>query len=544
MNWVIRYLFSALLLFLLWKLLSVLLSAAVLPSPEVAFAAFGRAVKTLDFWRHFGISAYRVACGMLIAFAIGFPAGIILGWHKLLDKYLSPFVFFTYPLPKIVFLPVFLLIFGLGDLSKILLIALIIGYQILVASRDAVLSIDKKYIDSYRSLDRSVQGLFRHVIVPAALPGAFVALRIGSGVGIAVLFFVESFATMRGLGFYIMDAWAMINYADMFAGIIGMSLLGVLAFETVNYLEKNVCAWKYLETGRKAGGAQAWTGHILRFGRMIKFSHTVFAMPFALSAVVLAHDRTPVEAVNFLWILIALVSARTAAMGFNRIVDARYDGLNPRTRERAIPAGSVTQKTAMLFVAISSLAFILAAALISWLCFWLSFPVLFILFSYSYTKRFTAWSHLFLGLAISIAPLGAWIAVTGDMAWEPLSLSIALLTYIAGFDILYACQDVAFDRKAGLCSIPARLGVKPAFHISALLHTVSFLAFCAVLIVFDLGVIYTFALFIIGALLVAEHRLVRPHDIKHIQIAFFHVNSAISVVLFLGVLLDQWIKIS
>jgi NitT/TauT family transport system permease protein len=241
-----RYLISGGLLMMVWKMASLMVSSVILPPPELAFTAFFRAVATLSFWRHFGASALRVTAAMAMAWLMGFPLGIVLGYHRKTDQLLSPFVFITYPIPKIVLLPVFLILFGLGDLSKIFMIALIIGYQIVVATRDAVLGLDKKYIDSFRSLGGGRHLTVRHVVVPAALPSGFTALRIGTGTGIAVLFFVESFATASGLGYLIMDAWGRFAYDLMFVGIIGMSLLGVLLYELFNYLERCLCAWKYL----------------------------------------------------------------------------------------------------------------------------------------------------------------------------------------------------------------------------------------------------------------------------------------------------------
>ena len=282
--------------------------------------------------------------------------------------------------------------------------------------------------------------------------------------------------------------------------------------------------------------------HVLNFGRMIKFSHTVFALPFALSSVVLAHQRATVTFRTFFWIMIAMIGARSAAMGFNRIADIRFDRLNPRTADRAIPAGTVSLISAVGFVAGFSVVFILAAAMISRLCFCLSFPVLLILFFYSYTKRFTLLSHLYLGLSISLSPLGAWIAVTGRFDASILILCAALLTYIAGFDILYACQDIQFDQNIGLYSIPARLGVKTAFHISSLLHMMTFGLLVALCMVFHLGMLYGFSLACIGALLIFQHRVIRPHDLTHIELAFFHANSAISILLFLGILGDTLLK--
>ncbi len=205
---------------------------------------------------------------------------------------------------------------------------------------------------------------------------------------------------------------------------------------------------------------------ILTYGRMIKFSHTIFALPFALSAIVMAWRDQPSSYPVLLWILLAMVFARSAAMGFNRIVDAAIDAKNTRTVIREIPAGLLSKKEAVLFVVISSVLFVFSAAMLSSLCFYLSFPVLFFLMFYSYTKRFTKYCHLYLGFAISLAPIGAWVAVTGAFSWSVFFLSLGLMTYIAGFDILYACQDIEFDKKEGLHSLPSLLGPQKAMTIS------------------------------------------------------------------------------
>ena len=536
-----RYAVAAVMMIAAWKALAWGLGSVMLPPPEAALAAFGQAVKTRAFWGHFLASAYRVAAAMAVAWLIAFPAGILLGYHRLSDRYLSPFVFLTYPIPKIVLLPVFLVLFGLGDFAKIFMIALIIGYQILVATRDGVRTLDRKHIDAFRSLGGNAAQTLRHVLIPAALPHGFTALRIGTGTGIAVLFFVESFATARGLGYFIMDAWGRFDYQQMFVGIIGMSLLGVLLYEAFNYGERALCTWKYLEAGQQRPPARedgVWV-RVQVFGRMIKFSHTVFALPFALAAVVLAQRSHAVGASQLFWILVAMVGARSAAMGFNRIVDARYDQANPRTAGREIPTGRLSTRAALVLVILFSALFVLAAGMLSRLCLLLALPVLAILMLYSYTKRFTSFSHLYLGFSISLAPLGAWIAVTGRFDWSIVALCLALLTYIAGFDILYACQDMDFDRQAGLFSIPARWGPKAAFHVSAALHLAAFGFFFLIHLVFDMGAVYLATVMVIGGLLVLEHRLVGPHDLGRIQIAFFNVNSVISILLFLGVLGDE-----
>ncbi|MFP4347887.1 MAG: UbiA-like polyprenyltransferase [Desulfococcaceae bacterium] len=278
------------------------------------------------------------------------------------------------------------------------------------------------------------------------------------------------------------------------------------------------------------------------YGRMIKFSHTVFALPFALAAVILAQRQHPVTARSIFWILIAMVGARSAAMGFNRITDARFDARNPRTAGREIPSGRLSTAATAVFVVLSSIIFIQASAMLGDLCFYLSFPVLGVLLLYSYTKRFTWMAHLYLGFAISLAPLGAWIAVTGRFSWQILPLSLALMTYIAGFDILYACQDIDFDRSEGLFSIPVRFGVDGALWISRLIHGLSFGLFLALFFIFDMRGPYLMCVGAIGFLLLLEHWLVRPDDLSRIHIAFFHVNSIISVSLLTGVAGDELIR--
>ena len=540
----VRYTLAVLLFAGIWKLVSLGLDAVVLPSPETALAAFSQALKTPLFWSHFGISAGRIASAMALGWLVAFPLGIIMGYNPRVDAVLGPMVFLTYPVPKIVLLPIFLLLFGLGDFTKILMIALITGYQILVATRDGVHGLDKKYFDAFASIGGNWSQALRHVLIPAALPHGFTALRIGTGAGIAVLFFVESFATHRGLGFLIMDSWGRFDYEGMFTGIIGMSLLGVLLYEVFNYMEKKICEWKTVQAGSTAAAPPLpafWT-RILVFGRMIKFSHTIFALPFALAAVVLAQREYPLSWSLLFWILVAMVGARSAAMGFNRIADAKFDAGNPRTAQRAIPAGQISMAGAVGFVLFFAALFVLAAAMISRLCLILALPVLGVLCAYSLTKRFTSLSHLYLGFAISLAPIGAWIAVTGGFDPAVLPLSLALLTYIAGFDIIYSCQDLTCDLDQGLFSIPARFGTRTALHISTLLHVIAFGCFFLLLIVFDLGAVYGLTLGIIGLLLILEHRLVQPDNLDHIHLAFFHVNSAISVILFGVILLDELLR--
>jgi 4-hydroxybenzoate polyprenyltransferase len=268
---------------------------------------------------------------------------------------------------------------------------------------------------------------------------------------------------------------------------------------------------------------------------LIKFSHTVFALPFALSAVVLAWQTHPPSAGAVIWILVAMVGARSAAMGFNRVVDARIDGKNPRTAVREIPSGQLSAREGICFVLVSSLVFIGAAAMLSPLCLWLSFPVLLILFFYSYTKRFTRYCHLYLGFAISLAPAGAWVAVTGTFTLGILFLCLGLWSYIAGFDILYACQDIDFDRDQGLFSLPAALGPGQAMQISWMLHGLTLLFLGAMYASFGMHPVFLGFLGAIAVLLIVEHWLVKPDNLTHINLAFFHINSVVSLLLFAGV---------
>lgn len=284
-----------------------------------------------------------------------------------------------------------------------------------------------------------------------------------------------------------------------------------------------------------------WLNQIRIYGHLIKFSHTIFALPFALAAVLLAHRQYPVSWFSLFWIILAMAGARSAAMGFNRLADYKYDRINPRTASRPHATGQISKQALITFITLSSALLIISAGMLGKLCLILSVPLLLILFFYSFTKRFTTCCHLFLGFAIGLAPLGAWIAVTGSIDVRILLLTAALMTYIAGFDILYACQDVDFDRETRLFSIPARWGIDSALQVSSLLHALAFLALLALYFAFDLGMVYLGFLAVISFLLVLEHKLVQPHRLDKINIAFFHVNSAISVLLFLAVFTDTWI---
>ena len=281
---------------------------------------------------------------------------------------------------------------------------------------------------------------------------------------------------------------------------------------------------------------------IIVYGRMIKFEHTVFALPFSLAALLLAHRVSPVTPSLVFWIIMAVVWARSAGMGFNRLVDAKWDAKNPRTAGREIPTGNISLRETIIFVFVSSLLFVLSAASISLICFWFSLPVLLILFSYSYTKRFTYMSHLVLGFVQGLGPLGVWLAVTGGFSLKISVLSLALGAYIAGFDLLYATQDVEFDRREGLHSMPANLGIRSAFRLSAGLHVITFISLFSLYWIFALSPFYLGFTAIIGILLIVEHKLINPDDLSRINIAFFHVNSVISVLLFASIMTEELVR--
>lgn len=271
---------------------------------------------------------------------------------------------------------------------------------------------------------------------------------------------------------------------------------------------------------------------IVTYGRMIKFSHSVFALPFAFSGAALAAPEFDISVDQVFWIAVAMVGARSAAMGFNRLVDRDMDAANPRTASRELPKGLISPAAVRALIAISSAALILAAWQLNPLCFALSPVALGIVFFYSYTKRFTWTTQFFLGLALSVAPVGAWIAITGNLDPRILLLAGAVLAWVSGFDIIYACQDVAFDRDYGIYSIPQRFGARSGLVIARVLHAISFLLMAMVGVYFGMGVIYSIGLAVVGGLIVYEHSLVKPDDLSKLGVAFMNVNAAISVVFF------------
>src|SRR5438132_10580221 len=233
---------------------------------------------------------------------------------------------------------------------------------------------------------------------------------------------------------------------------------------------------------------------------MITFEHTIFALPFAFIGALLARKGLP-TGWQLTWIIGAMVGARSAAMTFNRIADLRYDKSNPRTSERALPRGALSMEFAVVFTIVMSLLFVFSAWQLNTLCFYLSFPTLAILLLYSYTKRFTSLSHVVLGFAIGCAPLASWLAIRGEFAWPPILLCGAVMFWVAGFDLIYALQDIEFDRKAGLFSFPSRFGVAPALHMSTLFHGVTVIFLFATASITSLGWIAYAGIALVAAML-------------------------------------------
>ena len=269
---------------------------------------------------------------------------------------------------------------------------------------------------------------------------------------------------------------------------------------------------------------------------MIKFEHSIFALPFALTGALLAMrglELSTAEVVEkIVWIVVAMVAARSVAMAFNRLVDADFDAKNPRTAARAIPAGEVSRRFTAGFIAFWVVVFLFAAWRLNPLCLELSPVALAIVCGYSYAKRFTSLAHVVLGVALGIAPAAAWIAVRGDIDARIWLLSAAVVFWVSGFDIIYACQDLDFDRAAGLHSIPARLGARRALVTARLLHLGMIASLLGLWIVMDLGNVGLAGILAVAALLAYEHSLVSPDDLARIDAAFFQVNSYVAVVFF------------
>lgn len=290
--------------------------------------------------------------------------------------------------------------------------------------------------------------------------------------------------------------------------------------------------------GQTFAGRSAW----VRYVNFVKLPHTVFALPFALVGAVLATRVVAVRPAVVLWIIVAFTAARFAAMGFNRIADRRLDALNPRTRSRELPAGAISLAEAWVSVLVASAIFVVAAWQLNPLCLLLSPIALAWVFFYSYTKRFTSWSHVVLGLGLAIAPVGGYLAVAGtwsDPWWMLASLAVAVATWVAGFDVLYALQDVEFDREHGLFSVPVLTGERGALRIARTLHVMTAGALIVAGLGAGLGALYWIGVAVAAALLAYEHSLVIPGDLSRLDAAFFTMNGVISITFFGFVLLER-----
>ena len=274
---------------------------------------------------------------------------------------------------------------------------------------------------------------------------------------------------------------------------------------------------------------------------MIKWEHSIFALPFALTAALLAANGLPAVR-TVIWILVAMVAARSCAMAFNRWADAELDAANPRTKSRAIPAGLLSREFVLGFTLLAGLVFVLAAAALNRLTLYLSPLVLVVLLGYSYTKRITRWSHLVLGLALGLAPTAAWIAVRGTLDVRILVLTCAVTLWVGGFDVLYACQDYEHDRAAGLHSLPQAIGIPAAFWAARLMHLVMLGLLVWFGKLFHFQIAGWLGIAAVGLLLGYEHSLVSPRDLRRLNAAFFTMNGVIATVFLLFVAADLWLR--
>jgi 4-hydroxybenzoate polyprenyltransferase len=292
----------------------------------------------------------------------------------------------------------------------------------------------------------------------------------------------------------------------------------------------------------KEGQTFHGASRFVRYVNLVKLPHTVFALPFALVGVTLASYVAPVTFMKVVWVVIAFTEARYAAMGFNRIVDREIDALNPRTKLREIPSGVLSARNAGVAVIVSSIVFVFAAWQLNPLCLALSPLALGWVLFYSYTKRFTRFCHIVLGIGLSIAPVGGYLAVTGqwsDPWWMLVLLATAVATWVGGFDILYALQDIDFDSAHGLHSLPASLGERNALNVARLLHLCTVLALAGVGLAIGAGWIYAAGVIVATTLLLYEHSLVKPGDLGRLDAAFFTMNGVISIVFFAFVLTER-----
>ncbi len=293
----------------------------------------------------------------------------------------------------------------------------------------------------------------------------------------------------------------------------------------------------------KRGAVFTKTGdRIVVWGRLVKFSHTIFAMPFALSVVALLWYEFSISVGQIVLIVMCVVSARFAAMAFNRLVDQKLDAENPRTAMREIPQGTVSSVEVGMLVVFFSLVFIASASALSLLCGYLSVPVLMILLGYSYLKRFSILCHAVLGLSLALAPGGVWIAIAGEFSWRPVPLMIAVLTWVAGFDIIYALQDIEFDRARGLQSVPARLGRRRALLCAGVFHAGTVIAMSVAGVWFDVGAVCWAGIVFFAGLIATQHISVARDRNAQIEPIFFLRNGLASVIFFLCTLLDVLIR--
>jgi 4-hydroxybenzoate polyprenyltransferase len=279
---------------------------------------------------------------------------------------------------------------------------------------------------------------------------------------------------------------------------------------------------------------------VLTYFSFVRFSHSVFALPFALTGALLAWREQPFAWPQVIWIIVCMVSARSSAMGFNRLVDARFDAANPRTAMRELPRGAMSTTEAAVFVAVSSVVFVYGASRLSTLCLLLSPVALAIVFWYSLAKRVTSYTQLFLGLAMAVAPVGGWIAAGGRQGPEPWLLGIAIGLWVGGFDILYACQDVEVDRRQGLRSIPTRFGIGPAIVMSRVLHVATIAAMIALWRVADLPWLYLAGVAIVAVLLAYEQSLVSEGDLSQVKRAF-DLNGYVGIIYFVATALSLYL---
>jgi len=276
---------------------------------------------------------------------------------------------------------------------------------------------------------------------------------------------------------------------------------------------------------------------------LIRFSHTIFALPFALLSAVLAWRGQQVRWQELVGILLCMLFARSAAMAFNRLVDREIDAQNPRTQSRHLPAGLISVRTVTIFTILTSLAFIASTLLFlpnHWPLY-LSIPVLLFLLGYSYAKRFTIFCHYWLSTALMLSPIAAWIAIRGSLSLEPLLLGAVVFFWVGGFDIIYACQDVHFDQETRLSSIPSRWGIRKALRFAMFSHFMTIVCLFSLWYVAGLGIPFLIAVLAVAGLLIYEHLLVNPDDLGRVNLAFFHVNAIISIGLFFVGLIDVWL---